>query len=338
MASVRRHGKGWQARIVRKGEPTISKTLPTKAEALRWAAITEADLLRGSYVHKRESEKVTLKAALERYRQQISPSKKSVSVEGYRINYWQAQKLAAKTLAAITPADIVKWRDNRLAQGISPSTIQKELALLSHVYTIADKEWLLDIENPVTRVRRPKVQNARERRVSPEELAAILQHCSSELGSIVQLAIETAMRRGEIISLRWQYVDTGKRVAILPDTKNGSRRVVALSGKAVAVLQGLPKRADGRVFGLLESGISQGFRKACARARQAYRDNGGTDPDFLVGIHFHDLRHEATSRLFELGLSVMEVASMTGHKTLAMLKRYTHIDAVRLADKLQALA
>lgn len=338
MASIRQHGNSWQARIVRKGEPTIAKSFPTKADALKWAAITEADIIRGLHIGKREAEKVTLKEALERYRQQISPCKKGADVEGYRLDYWQGQKLACKTLAGVTPADIAKWRDSRLAQGLSASTIQKELALLSHVFTIADKEWLLNVANPVVRVRRPKVSNARERRLSSAELAAIVQYSSLELGCIVQLALETAMRRGELCSLRWQYIDMAKRIAVLPDTKNGSRRVVALSERALKVLQGLPRRIDGRVFCLQESGVSQGFRKACERGRNAYFTAGGRDNSFLLDIRFHDLRHEATSRLFELGLSTMEVASMTGHKTLAMLKRYTHIDAVRLADKLQALA
>jgi integrase len=130
------------------------------------------------------------------------------------------------------------------------------------------------------------------------------------------------MRRGELLSVEWVNVDLNKRTALLPITKNGESRGVLLSSRALSVLRSLPPSTTGRVFGeLTADALKLSFRRAVARAG-------------ITGLRFHDLRHEATSRLFEKGLNVMKVASVTGHKTLQMLKRYTHLNAVDLAARL----
>jgi integrase len=138
----------------------------------------------------------------------------------------------------------------------------------------------------------------------------------------VALAIETGMRRGELLALQWSNVDLERRIAFLPITKNGESRGVPLSTRAVATLRGLPASSNGRVFGeLTTDALKQSFKRAARRAG-------------ISGLRFHDLRHEATSRFFEKGLNVMEVASVTGHKTLQMLKRYTHLSVTDLATRL----
>ena len=148
------------------------------------------------------------------------------------------------------------------------------------------------------------------------------------------------MRRGELAGMTWDMVDLRKRTVTLLETKNGEKRVVPLSTEAVRVLSGLARRIDGEVWGMEPDSITQAFLRALSRARKAYEKEceekkEKPDPAFLVDLTFHDLRHEATSRFFEKGLNPMQVAAITGHKTLQMLKRYTHLKAEDLAELLK---
>lgn len=161
--------------------------------------------------------------------------------------------------------------------------------------------------------------------------------------AIIILAIETSMRLGELISLNWKNIDLENQTAHLPKTKNGEVRTVALSTTAVVALKrtrGGLILADDRVFPWARSDSFVGrFARRVRATRKAYEERCAAtgeapDPKFLTNLRFHDLRHEATSRLFEKGLNVMEVSSMTGHKSMQMLKRYTHIEATKLVSKL----
>ncbi|AWP23171.1 hypothetical protein C4901_07385 [Acidiferrobacter sp. SPIII_3] len=152
-------------------------------------------------------------------------------------------------------------------------------------------------------------------------LAAAQSYGNGEIALAITWAIETAMRRGETVAMRWEHWDRKARVFLLTETKNGTARRVPLSTAAIAVLEGLPKQLDGRVFGVHSASISRAFAATCKAAG-------------IEGLTFHDLRHEATSRLFEKGLNPMEVAAITGHKTLQMLKRYTHLRAEDLVGRL----
>ena len=198
--------------------------------------------------------------------------------------------------------------------------------------------------NPVAQIRLPKKSTSRERRLLPGEEEKILIACDEyggDLPSIVRLALTTVMRRGELASLTWDNVDLKKRMATLPETKNGEKRIVPLSKEAIQILKDLPRRLDGKVFGFIDShSITTAFIRSVSRARSTYEKDCAEkgmkpDPVFLVDPAFHDLRHEATSRLFEKGLNPMQVAAITGHKTLQMLKRYTHLKAEDLAELLK---
>jgi integrase len=224
---------------------------------------------------------------------------------------------------------------------LAPATVRRRLAIISHCFEIARKEWSIEITNPVLSIRKPTVSNGRNRRLYPGELDAVLAASESvELAPVARLAVETAMRLSEIVGLRWADVSLANRTVTLHDTKNGSGRVVPLSPAAIVVFEGLLRRIDGDVFGVSGPSISQAWARAVERARNVYLKecvDTGTEPKpgYLSDLHFHDLRHEATSRLFERGVfGAMEVATITGHKTLQMLSRYTHMNAARLADKL----
>lgn len=276
---------------------------------------------------------LTLSKALTRYNEKISVHKKGYIQEFYRANSIRRHKLAKKRLSEITTVDIASYRDDRLAtpfggdgKTISPSTVRLELSLLSDLFTIGEIEWGACSSNPVLKVRKPKIPPGRQRRLERFEEKRIARYCAETkntlVAAIICFALETCMRRGEILSLLWENVDLNARVAHLPDTKNGSKRDVPLSLAAMRVLNKLGPQLAGLVFDCNVNRFKSAWRLIMQKTR-------------IEDLHFHDLRHEAISRLFELGtLDMMEIAAISGHKSLQMLKRYTHLRARLLVSKL----
>ncbi|MHB1942441.1 MAG: site-specific integrase, partial [Acidiferrobacteraceae bacterium] len=272
------------------------------------------------------AERTTLGEALERYRREVLPDKRSRRQVETIIRQLSTSRLGRLSLAALTSAEIAKYRDERLRRGAAPQTAKHDLSLLSRLFNVAAKEWgiALPAGNPVAQVRMPRIANARTRRLVDDEEARLLDAAKTYGGpipSLIPWAIETAMRRGEIAAMRWEHWDRKARVLLIPETKTGTPRRVPLSSRARQILEALPRRLDGTVWGLRPDSITRAFDRVCQSAG-------------IEGLTFHDLRHEATSRLFEKGLNPMEVASITGHKTLQMLKRYTHLRAEDLVGRL----
>ncbi len=312
---------GWSDAYQREGHGRITKTCDTKAQAQAWASGIENEIARGVFVSRTEVENTTLGDLLNRYEREIVSAKKGAQIERYRLNRFRESPLARRSIASIRGTDLALWRDNRLKE-VSPATVGREMNILGHVFETARKEWGIALVNPVRDIRRPPAPNARTRRLVDDEQARLLSAAASgEIGPIITWAIETAMRRGEIAAMCWEHLDRRARVLLIPETKTGTPRRVPLSIAALAVLDGLPRRIDGRVWGLRPDSISQAFERVCGAAG-------------IEGLTFHDLRHEATSRLFERGLNPMQVAAITGHKTLQMLKRYTHLRAEDLVGML----
>ncbi|MCL2524886.1 MAG: site-specific integrase [Betaproteobacteria bacterium] len=367
MATFRKRGQyQWEAQVRRRGYPAQSKTFNTKAEAEAWAKTIESEMSRGIWVSRREAEATTLYEALERYEREITSTKKGAVQETYLLKLWRVIDLARRPLATIRSADVAKLRDEWL-KDYKPATVLRRLAVLSHVFTIARKEWGMEsLSNPVELVRKPQPNNARTRRIAVSDQAAIVpgaDNAESERGtqdgelewivaasgsavlpSIVWLAVETAMRRGEIVTLRWEHVDLKRRVAHLPATKNGSARDVPLSSSAVSVLQALMDAQDtnavdsGRAFDIRNDAVTRAFDRAVKRARKLYVEEcteAKQRPDgrFLTDLRFHDLRHEATSRLASI-FPLHELTKITGHKDPRMLMRYYHPRAEDLAKRL----
>jgi integrase len=330
MATIRKRGPyQWEVRIRKKGYPAQSKTLESKKDAEDWAHDIESEMRRGVFVCRKEAENTTLTEALDRYAKEITVNKKGAPQELLRIKAWKHLPLSQRFLATLRSVDFAQYRDNRQTQGKSPSTIRLELAIISHLFNIARKEWGMEsLSNPVQAIRLSPTGRPRDRRLQGDEEERLLTACaasrSAALKEIVIIAIETGMRLGELLALRWPEIDTEKCVAHLPDTKNGESRNVPLSTRAIAALRHRPRSTnDERVF--FEWKNSWSFESSWRRTLQRSK---------IENFHFHDLRHEATSRLFEKGLNIMEVASITGHKDLKMLKRYTHLRAEDLAAKL----
>lgn len=273
-----------------------------------------------------------LRDALAMYLSRVSVHKKGHKQEQYRINTISAYAISDRQVDEITSVDIANYRDQRLAtksalgRPISPNTVRLELALLSDLFNIGQIEWGICKDNPVLRIRKPKLPNGRDRRLRPYEERKLLRKAAAysnpELKVIIIVALETAMRQGEILSLLWENINFRSGVAHLPDTKNGCARDVPLSIRCREALISLGVKSSGPVFSYTSAGFKTVFRTLLYRLK-------------IDDLHFHDLRHEAISRLFELGtLDMMEIASISGHKSLSMLKRYTHLKAHNLVSKL----
>lgn len=332
MATFQQRSGSWRAIITRKGYPRQTRTFDLKADAEIWARDIERDMDRGAFVSRKEAEQTTLLEALERYEREVTPAKKGAAQERLRIRAWKQDPLAQRFLASIRGADLATWRDKRLAAGASPTTARNDLAVISHLFNVAAREWGMEsLTNPVEKIKMPPPSRARDRRLDPRpdadgrtEEARLLAACDAGphwLGPMVRLALATAMRQGELLALEWRNIDLVRKVARLEDTKNGERRDVPLFPAALAVLEALPRNMSGKVFTIGTMAVVHAFQRACKRAG-------------IVDLRFHDLRHEATSRLFEAGFNPMEVATVTGHKTLQMLKRYTHLRAEDLAKRM----
>ncbi len=284
---------------------------------------------RGVFTSRAEAENTTLSEALDRYAQEVTPTKKDSTAkrERDRILVFKGLTIARRSLASIQGADIAAFMRSRQLEKIGANAIRLDLALLSHLFNTARTAWGIEsLTNPVDLVKgqRPKLPGGRTRRLVDDKQAHLIEAAKvqdSDIGPLITWAIETAMRRGEIAAMRWEHLDRKARVLLIPETKNRTPRRVPLSVAALAVLDGLPRRIDGRVWGMRPDSISQAFERVC-------------EASGIEGLTFHDLRHEATSRLFEKGLNPMQVATITGHKTLQMLKRYIHLRAEDLVGML----
>jgi integrase len=329
MASIRKRGAyQWEARIRRKGQATTCKTFETRADAERWAREIETEMDKGVYVSRSEAENTTLAEALDRYIHEHVPkfSDSNIVRSKYAALALKRRPLASKFLAAIRSKDIAEFIKEREAEGVAGNTVRIELNILSKLFNLAIRDWGMEsLQNPVEKVSKPKIPKGRERRLEEGEEERLLAVADPEMQNIIRLALETAMRREELASLTWSRIDLEKRTASLYETKNGETRTIPLSPKALEILRAMQEGGSGqrgKLFKKLAKSITYAMQVACKTAE-------------IEDLRFHDLRHEATSRLFEnTDLDMMEIRSITGHKTLQMLVRYTHLRTARLADRL----
>jgi integrase len=328
MASfIKRNGR-WTARIRKTGYPETTQTFARKDSALKWSQKVESDPERYLTTHLTANGLETFGDLLRRYEIEVTPTKKSRKKEQYRVRSLQTLWLSDVRLKDLRTHHINLFKEQRMKE-VSSATVRRDLHLLSHIINKGRREWGLEHTfgtNPISLISKPRAPRPRDRRLEAGELERLLAACHSPnpwFRPVVLFAIETGMRRGEILSLCWENVHLGKRYVHLPDTKNGDSRDVPLSPQALELLRDLPMniREDQVVFPLHFEALKSSWRRACCRANIMY-------------LRFHDLRHEATSRFFEKGLNVMEVAAITGHKDLRMLQRYTHLRAEDLALKL----
>lgn len=325
MATITKRGaRQWQVRVRRAGYPEQCQSFETKARAESWARSVENEMDRGIWVDRSESEATTLADALDRYGREVTPNKKHAGVEAGRVKRLMDHPLALLPLSRVRGVDVARYIADRVDAGAGGNTVRLELAILSHLFSVAASAWGMEgLANPVANAKhaRPRVPGGRERRLQPGECGALLGASSLRFAEVAAFAIETAMRQGELARMEWRHVDLARRSVFIPVTKNTDARTVPLSPAALEILAGLPHRV-GPVWEMTESAMRQAMDDA--------RDRAG-----ITNLKFHDLRHEAISRLFEnTDLDVMEIRAISGHRTMQMLARYTHLRTARLADRL----
>jgi integrase len=325
VATVRRHRAKWQARVRLKGAKPVSCTFHRKADAERWGVETEARLQRGQLPDSlAQLRQTTLRQMLERYRDTVTVRKRGHFNETIRVNALLRQPFADESLASLSPQHFIEYRTERI-RSVKPATVNRELTTLKHLFTVARDEWGMSVENPFARIRPARADEPRTRRLEKgewESLVTAADECrNAEVRPVMEFAVETGMRRGEILGVLWDHVRADKRTLLIPTTKTGLPRTIPLSSRALVILEA--QRAKGLALPcpLTVESFHMAWKRLIKRAG-------------LVDFHFHDLRHEAVSRFFEMGLSVPEVALISGHKDFRMLARYTHLRAEDVATKL----
>ena len=326
MASLIRKPNGnWQARI-RKHKQTITKTFINKADAERWARQVEVEIDRGVYLNQNLAERTTFKELIERYMREVTPSMRGAKPDLIRLTAIARRPIAKLNVLSVTPQVISKYRDERLKE-VANGTVIRELAYFSSIFNVARREWGFNVTNPVSMVKKPSSPQGRNRILNDSELNILLnaleptRRKSIWMLPLVKLALETGMRRGELLGLHWNEINFNTRTAFIPLTKNGESRTVPLSSEAIRILHSIPRSINGQIFPIKHEVVSQAFNRGRQRAGV---------PD----IHFHDLRHMAITRMAEKLPNLIELSAVSGHKSLAMLKRYYHPNPILLAEKL----
>lgn len=338
MATFRKRVGKWQARVQRQGQPALSKTFISKQDAELWARKIESEIDLGFDFVSPKTVKITNHELLTRYLLEITPKKKGADAEHYRIKRILRDESLCNYLSVKTSSQhIATYRDKRLKQ-VSSTTVRLELAVISHAFNTAIKEWGFKLVNPVALIKLPKPNKGRSRRLSVEEYENLLlsldcnprnndgtypkNTCRNAwMKPLVILAVETAMRQSELLQLKWIDVNLSHSLIMLHDTKNGDARCIPLTKLAVSTLELLKNEDPKLVFPHTASAVKQAFVRAVTRAN-------------LEDFHFHDLRHEATSRLAEKLINVLELSAVTGHKDLRVLKRYYHPRIEDLINKI----
>ena len=314
MASIRKRNNRWEVRVRRSGYPTQTKTFTHKSSAQTWAREAELALEQGKLTCHPQRLSMTLEEAVQRYLGEVSIHHKGHDVERYRLLSLLERLGRTKSLAAFTSKDIATLKTDRL-QRVSSGAVRRELNLLSSLFETAKNEWgANNLSNPVRAVKRPTDSAARDRRLTLAERHQLLSEAAnspnSQLYLAILIALETAMRQGEILKLRWDDVDADRGVISIRDAKNGQNRLVVVSDRLAVHLASI-HRIEDALFSITASGLQQAFRRLTRQLQ-------------MQDLRFHDLRHEAISTFFEQGLTVPEVQVMSGHRTLDQLMRYAH--------------
>ena len=313
MASIRKRNGKWHAQVRRANCKSITKTFTLKKYAERWARDMEQKLDRQEL--RIDHQEATLRDLVNRYLIEVVLLKRSNESEGIVLQSFLKEKFVDLSIYKINAEHFAKYRDRRL-KTVKPATFVRQVGILQHLYNTAIKEWGFEFKNPVKSIRKPIIRNKRNRRLTDTECQQIVggNYSHQLLRSIIELALETGMRRGELLRIQRDHIKD--QTLLIPYAKNGESRIIPLTKRARQILDhaSLPFPVS-----------ANGLRLAWQRLRKRFS---------IKDLHFHDLRHEAISRFFEKGLSVAEVALISGHKDVRMLFRYTHLKAEDIVGKI----
>ena len=308
------------------GWRSFTKSFKSKSDAKLWIDELERKLHSAPIPDIPIDRKIALGELLIKYADEVSPSHKGCVAETCRLKSIARRWIGELDIRYLTKQHFIQYRDDRITV-VTGSSVGSELALMKRVLDTAVKKWGYGIPyNPIKDIEFPKGSTARTRRLVGDEKERLLTAASSQrniyIASIIEFAIETGMRRSETLKLRWCDVDLENGFASLFDTKNGEDRRVPLTRRCIEVLETVPQ-TDARVFPIFATCLRLAWNRA--------RNKAG-----ITDLRFHDLRHEAVSRFFEMGMSVPEVALISGHKDVRQLFRYTHLNPTNVFKKYEA--
>ncbi|MFO1183683.1 MAG: site-specific integrase [Bauldia sp.] len=325
MASIRRRKDKWQVQVRRIGNSPVSRSFLHLKDAKLWAREMESRADRRDLpADPRALEKVTLGQLVERYRDTVAIRHRRVEIDRIVLNAFLRHPICLKRLSDVTMSDFASYRDERLKQ-IKPVSLKRDLGLIRHAFHVARTEWGLPLnDNLLATLVLKAPDQKRERRLRPGEWERLVEAARSQRNPyvlpVIFLAVETGMRRGEILGMKWDHLDRARQTLLIPETKTGYARRIPLSQVALDTLDALHPSAH-RVFPMTANAFRLSWQRLKKRA-------GAED------LRFHDLRHEAVSRLFEHGLTVPEVTLISGHRDPRMLLRYSHASFERISQKL----
>ena len=329
MATIRKHRRKWQVRVRRDGV-AVSKTFTLRKDADAWAREIEVKADRALLPpNSRILKQITLADLVSRYKDDVTPNKKGAANEVVVLDAFLRHPICQKRLSELTVGDFARYRDERLAK-VKVNTLKRQLNPIQNMFKVAYKEWGLPIPiNPVAALRFKNEDDARERRIEEEEWTALLEAVEVArnplIGPLMRLGRETGMRRSEMLRITPDHVGLKRRELFVPPGKNNKARTIVLTQAAVEIIADRLEKTsnDGLLFPLTQEAVKCAWRRLRSRAAL----NG-------QNLRFHDIRHEAISRFFELGLTMPEVASQSGHKDARMLMRYGHARRAKILAKL----
>ena len=322
MGCVRKRGNSWNAQVRISGWRSFTKTFKTKLDAKQWIVNLEKEL-KSKPLPEKNIKNLKLKDLFNKYKFEILPKLKSHKIVTYKLNFLSRLWLGEIIVVNLTKGHLEQFcKDRKLV--VKDGTIKSELMLVKRIFRIASDRWNYGIPfDAFHGIELPSPHKPRTRRASQEELSILISYANKQrnkyISTIIQFAVETGMRRSEILKLKWNDVNLVTGIASLYDTKNGDDRLIPLTKTAIQLLSNLTQSNE-FVFPISANCL----RLAWERCRN--KSN-------IKGLRFHDLRHEAVSRFFEMGLSVPEVALISGHKDLRQLFRYTHLKPENLIAK-----
>lgn len=332
MASIRKHRGKWQVQIRRQGTASASKSFINRKDAENWARQTEVQIDQKSLPHdSRRLNQYTLSELVIRYRDTVTPNKRAAKNETIVLNAFLRHPICSKKLSHLTQEDFAAYRDERLQQ-VKAYSVKRMLSPIQNLFEVAKAEWGIPIsENPISKLKFVCLNNRRERRLRAGELDRILAAADKTQNKlilpIILFALITGLRRSEIVAATWSDLDMANRVLVIPKAKNGHSRAIPLAREAIALLQRLKSEGTAhrdeskRIFPTTANALRLAWDRLLKRAG-------------IEGLHFHDLRHEAISHFFELGLTAPEVALLSGHSDIRMLFRYSHPQRQRVIEQL----
>lgn len=327
MGCVRKRGKSWNAQVRIAGWRSFTKSFKSKADALRWVQKLEHQL-KNTTLPVINVGDILLRDLLQIYAKEVSAHLKGSEIETYKLNLYSKHPIAENKLVNLTKRHFEHLRDQRLKE-VKSGTVHADLMMFRRVFKTAIHKWGYGLpSNPIEHLQLPSPHKSRKRRLMSHEKDRLLIASSSQrniyIAPIIEFAIETGMRRSEILKLRWCDLDLENGFASLYDTKNGEDRRVPLTRRCVEVLRTVPQDHE-KVFPISANCLRLAWVRALNKAE-------------ITDLRFHDLRHEAVSRFFEMGMSVPEVALISGHKDVRQLFRYTHLNPTNAFKKYPAFS